>query len=526
MAEAGRRQPRPLLEIHQAVGRVLRPFKEGVQPGTLAAMMRLPCIARLCMRVQLIDGAIYVVAPTALRPCQRSDGSRSSWCEKKSRVKQPGASVPGFWSDEIYPVSTEWHFWAGLNMSSCYAEPIPGDYLHGLARARMHNALRLLLGAYERQFARGRLPQPVELVMCFGETAVNLGDWCMKGPQPIWGMTSNERSPLIPFVQRTFRDADLQSWADNPNLSGHRGIPAAAWAKKQDVAVFRGAPHRLNVYSDRWRERGARRTAITADNWRGLGRLALLKAKAEFPSLLNVHVGSGEVGGHSDGLRERLEIGHEVWGSQDTPAKLSLEEQADSFKYMLNVEGHGGWADRLLLLLFLPALVLNQDMPARLWFETSLKPWQHYVPVDSNLRNLSAAITWAREHDDEARKIAERGRAVALRWLAPAAVFTYAEELLLQYEPLMHYTPSLDARAVRFNCANDSAAHIQCFFTAPSKESAARKKRRHDESSRFSSVLAASLALFSRRREDGACVGDCFPFNAHPPECCGWNLDG
>ena len=40
---------------------------------------------------------------------------------------------------------------------------------------------------------------------------------------------------------------------------------------------------------------------------------------------------------------------------------LTMEEQIRGFQYVVNAEGHGGWADRLYQLLLSPQLVLAQD---------------------------------------------------------------------------------------------------------------------------------------------------------------------
>lgn len=49
----------------------------------------------------------------------------------------------------------------------------------------------------------------------------------------------------------------------------------------------------------------------------------------------------------------------------------------------------------------------------------ALKPWKHYVPIKRNLSDLLEKIEWAKEHDEEAKKIAKR-RAVDCSGLAAA----------------------------------------------------------------------------------------------------------
>ena len=90
--------------------------------------------------------------------------------------------------------STEWHFAAGLNLSSCAGVGIPGDHNYIFTRLRLQSTLRFLLRAYRRLHANGKLPASVELVICAGETPVNFGDYCFSGAQPVWSATTNEQA--------------------------------------------------------------------------------------------------------------------------------------------------------------------------------------------------------------------------------------------------------------------------------------------------------------------------------------------
>lgn len=47
------------------------------------------------------------------------------------------------------------------------------------------------------------------------------------------------------------------------------------------------------------------------------------------------------------------------------------------------------------------------------WFYGEISPWIDFVPVKSNLSDRAEIIAWCRDHDDECRKIAERGRMFA-----------------------------------------------------------------------------------------------------------------
>lgn len=338
----------------------------------------------------------------------------------------------------------------------------------------------------------------------------------------MWSGTTNEFAPLIAapqWVSRPDRDIDLSLWdpsnssasswdfafqsapgrqsrsheesapplpcePKHPHDASHRGCASfcqegsrthcswckcagcgfcesSLWQHKEAIAVFRGALHRLNVYSARWREQGPRRTPVTPANWQHVGRTALIARKASEPSLYNLNLSPGGAPGHSDGLQMRMQIPDETWRQLDEPVMLSYRDQVSRFKYTINVEGHGGWADRLYKLLLSPQLVFMQDMPARLWYEASLQPWVHYVPIDSSLRNLSDAIRWAQQHDKQAKAMVKASNALIRKWLSTAAIFRYEEELLLGYAQLLEKEPILDPRAIRFTC-EPSTESVSC----------------------------------------------------------------
>ena len=53
------------------------------------------------------------------------------------------------------------------------------------------------------------------------------------------------------------------------------------------------------------------------------------------------------------------------------------------------------------------SLLLKTESKYYEHFYRDLKPFEHYVPVKEDLSDLMERITWARENDAEAKKIAE-----------------------------------------------------------------------------------------------------------------------
>jgi hypothetical protein len=86
------------------------------------------------------------------------------------------------------------------------------------------------------------------------------------------------------------------------------------------------------------------------------------------------------------------------------------------FKYSLYVDGHA-FAFRLLRVMLTGSVVLyvqsHYDFAG--WYGSLLVPWEHYVPVAADLRDVFARIEWCKTHDAEAKKIAANALALAQR---------------------------------------------------------------------------------------------------------------
>ena len=394
--------------VRKAVRKAIAPFGT-IKSRDVRAVLQLRCAQKLCMRVQIISGELWVVAPDS-EECPPGSSS-SSPCSTAARDRTPG--IPTGWWPLWNPTNLQWHFFAGLNLSDCSGLVRPGDYNGPYTRLRMLNALRLLEEAARRA-------QDTEFVLCVSEVPVNAGGWCLKGPQPVFSSTGNEEHPVIPFVHwmPRLRDWDLSVWDD---VRAAQKREAERWESTRPeppraAAVFRGGVYRTSVYSREWRTRGVQRSELTPRNWRCCGRFALLRSKEAEASerrkgqpLLDVNLAGRQWPG-------RLQVGNATLALLDEPQGIPLRSQMYRYRYAINVEGHGGWADRLYHLLLSPQLVFAQDLPMRTWYEQAgLEHGVTHIAVDSGLRNLTASVRLARARGKEpARRMVARAQQVVL----------------------------------------------------------------------------------------------------------------
>ena len=113
-SDADKVSPSTVASIRKAVRTHLSHFPSGVQPGQLSELMRRPCMQRHCLHIFLEHGNLYAAAPAEMAPCERnaSQGAsalRSPYCSEELRRKQPGVTIPDWWSSGAFPHITGEH---------------------------------------------------------------------------------------------------------------------------------------------------------------------------------------------------------------------------------------------------------------------------------------------------------------------------------------------------------------------------------------------------------------------------------
>ena len=105
-------------------------------------------------------------------------------------------------------------------------------------------------------------------------------------------------------------------------------------------------------------------------------------------------------------------------------------EEQSNYKYIINIDGHVS-AYRLSLELSMNSVVLLVDSEWKLWYSNKLKPYEHYVPIKSDLSNLISQIKWCRENDDICEKISKNAREFYDKYLCKSGIFDYLQKILV-----------------------------------------------------------------------------------------------
>lgn len=113
------------------------------------------------------------------------------------------------------------------------------------------------------------------------------------------------------------------------------------------------------------------------------------------------------------------------------------------YKYLVDVDGNSCSYERYFWLLLSNSLVLKQVTPNIQWYYGALEPYKHYVPLKEDLSDLLEKIEWAKEHDLEARLIAEEATHFIENNLQPEDTALYLYLLIKEYAKLQISSSSI-----------------------------------------------------------------------------------
>ena len=409
------------------------PRIEGTCPSWAMERSGPPELPAPAVRTQLAWLADHWLAPFVSRGIQPTDllpraGEHKSQCNAKNPNRLCPLVVVRS-GQLLLQISTK---------SRLFSQPLAGcasnETVQGTSVRRLQTILRLLLVVLRQEPS---LPD-FELRVC-------PDDFChgeFEGrPVPWLTMASCHTMPSLPgpsWDTSNRRNADLAHWDEVlEHRRRWRREQASRWACKESVAAWRGSLSEEFTTNMPWTSHHKLdRRPIDAATWHRAGRLALLSQWCDHPHEFNVFVAGARQLAWRINSSRLIACEHNHTHERRWDRVLSLEQQAARFKYLLHVEGVGGWADRLRHLLLSGATVVKQDMGVAEWYEPLLEAGRHFVPASSSLSNLTGAIRWARAHDAESRRIGEDGAELAEGVLAPAALLWYMRQLVVRYAML------------------------------------------------------------------------------------------
>lgn len=183
------------------------------------------------------------------------------------------------------------------------------------------------------------------------------------------------------------------------------------WESKNDKLMWRGSTAQL------WRR-------LTETDVPFLSRVKLCELSLQHPDLIDAKFTIFAQGG------ENIPSLRKFKGE-----RVSFEDQL-KYKYAIVIDGNtfaysaSGWK------LFGNFLIFKPDSDWIQWYSSEFMPWEHYIPVRSNLSDLVEMIRWAKANDESAERIAQASRDFALTHLAIEDDLAYLYFACLKYSKL------------------------------------------------------------------------------------------
>lgn len=202
-----------------------------------------------------------------------------------------------------------------------------------------------------------------------------------------------------------------------PNVE--KACETSPWESKVDKIFWRGGTTDANYNNP--------------SDWTKLRRGKLCYLSKQYPDLIDATFS----GAQSWEVREDLQESF----FQLFPKNRASWEEYIHHKYLIDVDGLVASTPGFAWKLLSNCAVIKHDSPFTLWFYRCLIPWVHYIPVKEDLSDIFQKLEWAKNHDDEARQIAENGRSFAHENLMPEHLYLYCYKVLLKYASLQRFTP-------------------------------------------------------------------------------------
>ncbi|XP_018331335.1 O-glucosyltransferase rumi homolog [Agrilus planipennis] len=135
-----------------------------------------------------------------------------------------------------------------------------------------------------------------------------------------------------------------------------------------------------------------------------------------------------------------------------SPAEEVTFTEHCKYKYLFNFRGVAA-SFRFKHILLCKSVVFHVGHEWLEFFYSALKPWIHYVPVDSNSRkeDLKFLIEFMKKHDDVAKEIAQDGFKIIWNNLKMTDIVCYWRKLLLKYAKLLKYKVKKDPNLIRIS---------------------------------------------------------------------------
>jgi len=184
------------------------------------------------------------------------------------------------------------------------------------------------------------------------------------------------------------------------------------WSKKIEKAYFRGTT--TGGHFDQW-------------NWDKYPRTMVALMSLDYPDELDAKI--TKLGQGAELIADLFKQSN-IFGN-----RISVADHLQ-FKYLLDVDGNSCTYPRCFWILYSNSVLFKVASQNIQWFYEAMKPYVHYIPVESDFSDLVEQVYWARDHDDQVKAIAAHATKFAKKDLSPESIYEYLFLLLKKFAKL------------------------------------------------------------------------------------------
>lgn len=190
------------------------------------------------------------------------------------------------------------------------------------------------------------------------------------------------------------------------------GIKKFPWPEKSSLGYWRGVTT------------GGSSTITSQEDFLSLPRTRAVVISIQQPTLIDARF-TQLVQCSNEELQKKF--------SEYFVGKMTRIKDHLKYKYQLLIDGNTCAYSRAYWQLFSNCVILKQISPNIQWYYSLLSPYVHYIPLQNDLSDLAEKIQWAKNHDEDVRRIIENAQTLARENLKQADCYYYVYLLLQEY---------------------------------------------------------------------------------------------
>jgi hypothetical protein len=193
-------------------------------------------------------------------------------------------------------------------------------------------------------------------------------------------------------------------------------------------------------------------TTYDMENYDKLPRITLVMLSRSYPDLIDARIVKGSQFDYGNASSIKLATIFSLLFGSDIP--YVAEQDHVMYKYLASIDGNTCAWRRVPWIMLSNSVLLKQETSTIEWFYPALKPYVHYVPMNTRLTNIFQQLSWMEGHDTQLQQISKNAQNFVKNNLMPEDIESHTVIILNEYHKL-HKEQKIKATLPAYEkCAN------------------------------------------------------------------------